>query len=293
MGAPVGLIGLGAIGLPLAENLIAKGFEVHGFRRSAMHELERAGGRPAASPRAIAEACDVIVTVLPEYKDVREVLEGPSGALRAGRKDLVVVELSTLAMKEKDALRAAVEAAGGAMLDAPISGVPKMVKDRAGIVFASGDKNTFDRVKPALDGMTDKAFYLGAFGVGTTMKFVANTLVGIHILATAEAMALGVKAGLDPDVIVKVLSPSAATSLQFQVRSPMMAQRKYNPVLAPHPLLIKDLDKITEFARDLGCPAPLLRVAHEYFTRAGRSEWRDTDVASIFEIVAKEAGVNR
>src|SRR3989442_11206072 len=112
MGAPVGLIGLGAIGLPLAENLIAKGFEVHGFRRSAMHELERAGGRPSASPRAIAEACDVIVTVLPEYEDVREVLEGPSGALRAGRKDLVVVELSTLAMKEKGALRAAVEAAG-------------------------------------------------------------------------------------------------------------------------------------------------------------------------------------
>ena len=291
MGAPVGLIGLGAIGLPLAENLIAKGFEVHGYRRSPMHELERVGGHPAASPKAIAEACDVIVTVLPEYKDVREVLEGPNGALRAGRKDLVVVELSTLAMKEKDALRAAVEAAGGTLLDAPISGVPRMVKDRAGIVFASGDRAAFDRVKPALDGMTDKAFYLGAFGVGTKMKFVANTLVGIHILATAEAMALGVKAGLDPDVMVKVLSPSGATSLQFQVRSPMMAQRKYDPVLAPHPLLVKDLDKITEFAKDLGCPSPLLRVAHEYFTRAGQSEWRDTDVASIFEIVAREAGV--
>ena len=293
MSAPVGLIGLGAIGLPLAENLIGKGFEVHGYRRSAMHEFERAGGRPARSPRAIAEACDVIVTVLPEYKDVREVLEGPNGALGAGRKDLVVVELSTLAMKEKEALRAAVEAAGGAMLDAPISGVPRMVRDRAGIVFASGDKGAFDRSKPALDGMTDKAFYLGAFGVGTKMKFVANTLVGIHILATAEAMALGVKAGLDPDVMVKVLSPSGATSLQFQVRSPMMAQRKYDPVLAPHSLLIKDLDKITEFARELGCPAPLLRVAHDYFTRAGQTEWRETDVASIFEIVAKEAGVTR
>lgn len=287
----VGLIGLGAIGLPLAVNLIGKGFEVHGYRRSAMREFEGVGGRPAASPRAIGEACDVILTVLPTYQDVQEVLEGPHGALRSGRKGLVIVELSTLAMKEKEALRAAIEGAGSIMLDSPLSGVPKMVKDRAAIIFASGDKGAWERFKPVFDGMSDKAFYLGPFGVGTKMKFVANTLVGIHILATAEAMALGVRAGLDSELMVKVLSPSGATSLQFQVRAPLMAQRKYEPVLAPHPMLVKDLVKITEFAEDLGCPAPLLHVARDYFKRAGESEWRDTDVASIFEIVAKEAGV--
>jgi len=291
----VGLIGLGAIGLPLAVNFVAKSFEVHGYRRSPMPELQGVGGRPAASPRAIAEACDVIVTVLPTYDNVREVLEGsasrPDGVLRSGRKGLVILELSTLAMKEKEALRALVEGAGSIMLDAPLSGVPKMVQDRASIIFASGDKAAFDRVKPVFDAMTDKAFYLGPFGVGTKMKFVANTLVGIHILATAEAMALGVKAGLDPELMVKVLSPSGGTSLQFQVRAPLMAQRKYEPVLAPHPLLIKDLDKITQFADELDCPAPLVHVAREYFQRACESEWRDKDVASIFEIVAQQTGV--
>lgn len=287
----VGLIGLGAIGLPLATNLIAKGFEVHGYRRSPMHEFKGVGGHPAASPKAIAEACDVVVTVLPTYEAVREVLEGSNGALRSERQRLVIVELSTLAVKEKEALRAAVEGAGSTMLDAPLSGVPKMVSDRASIIFASGDKAAYDRVKPVLDGMTDKAFYLGPFGVGTKMKFAANTLVGIHILATAEAMALGVKAGLDPELMVKVLSPSGGTSLQFQVRAPLMAQRKYEPVLAPHPLLAKDLVKIAQFAAELGCPAPLTRLARDYFQRACDSEWRDKDVASIFEIVMEEAGL--
>src|SRR3989442_13289836 len=281
MSARVGVIGLGAIGLPLAVNLIGKGFEVHGYRRSPMDELKGVGGQPAASPRTMAEACDVIVTALPAYEDVREVLDGPRGALRAGRKDLVVIELSTLAMKEKEALRATVEGAGGVMLDAPLSGIPQMVKDRAAIVFASGDQAAWDRCKPVFDGMTDRAFFLGPFGVGTKMKFVANTLVGIHILAAAEAMALGVKAGLDAHLIVKLLSPSAASSLQFQVRAPMMAQRTYEPVLAPHPLLVKDLVKIAQFADELGSSAPLLHVARDYFTKACDTEWRGKDRASI------------
>ena len=291
MSVPVGLIGLGAIGLPLAVNLIGKGFEVHGYRRSPMHEFHSVGGHPAASPKAIAEACDVILTALPTYEDVREVLEGPNGALRSGRKGLVIIELSTLAMKEKEALRAAADGAGCIMLDSPLSGVPKMVKDRAAIIFASGDKAAYDRFKEVFDGMSDKAFYLGPFGVGTKMKFAANTLVGIHILATAEAMALGIKAGLDSELMVKVLSPSGGTSLQFQVRAPLMAQRKYDPVLAPHTLLIKDLIKIAQFADELGCPAPLTHLARDYFQRACDSEWRDKDVASIFEIVAQEAGL--
>ena len=287
----VGLIGLGAIGLPLAANFIARGFEVHGYRRSPMHELEGIGGCPAASPRAVGEACDVVVTVLPSYTDVQEVLDGPQGVLRSGRANLVIVELSTLAVREKESLRAAVEKAGSVMLDAPLSGVPKMVKDRVAIVFASGDKAAYDRATPVFDAMTDKSFYLGPFGVGTKMKLAAQTLVGIHILATAEAMALGIKAGLDRDTMVKVLSPSAASSLQFQVRAPLMAQKRYEPALAPHPLLIKDLVKITEFADELGCPTPLTRVARDYFQRACDSEWRDKDVASIFEIVAAEAGL--
>lgn len=291
MADKVGLIGLGAIGFPLAVNLIAKGFEVHGYRRGAMAEFADAGGRPAASPRAIGEACDVVLTVLPSYEDVRAVLDSANGVLRAGRKNLILVELSTLAMREKEALASAAERAGSVLLDSPLSGVPRMVKERTAIIFASGDKAAYERAKPVFDGMSDKAFYLGAFGTGSKMKFVANALVGIHILAAAEAMALGIKAGLDAALMVKVLTPSAGGSLQFQVRAPLMAERRYDPVLAPHTVLGKDLQTIARFADDLGCPAPLTHTARDYFKRAYESDLKSKDVASIFEIVAAEAGL--
>jgi 3-hydroxyisobutyrate dehydrogenase-like beta-hydroxyacid dehydrogenase len=291
MSTKVGLIGLGAIGHPLAVNLLAKGFEVHGYRRGAMDAFVRAGGTPAASPRAIGESCDVILTVLPRYEDVREVLEGPAGVFASGRKGLVIVELGTLALPQKEALRAAAERAGGTLLDSPLSGVPKMVESRAAIIFASGDKAAYERFKPVFDGLSDKAFYLGPFGTGTKMKFVANALVGIHILAAAEAMALGIKAGLDRDLMVKVLTPSAGGSLQFQVRAPLMAERRYDPVLAPHTVLGKDLVTIAEFADQLGCPAPLTHAARDYFKRALESALKDKDVASVFELVAAESGL--
>jgi 3-hydroxyisobutyrate dehydrogenase len=287
----VGLIGLGAIGLPLAVNLIGKGFEVRGYRRGAMDGFRAIGGIPAASPKDVARECDVVLTVLPSYADIEQVLSGPDGVLAAKRANLVLVELSTLALGDKERLRAAVEATGGKMLDSPLSGVPRMVQQRAAVIFASGDQAAYERCKPVFDGMSDKAFYLGAFGVGSKMKFVANALVAIHILAAAEAMALGAKAGLDPELMVKLLSPSAGTSLQFQVRAPMMAQRKYDPVLAPNSVMGKDLPTIVAFAEELGCPAPLTHTAWDYFRRAQSGEMRDTDVASIYDIVARECGL--
>jgi 3-hydroxyisobutyrate dehydrogenase-like beta-hydroxyacid dehydrogenase len=284
----VGLIGLGAIGHPLAVNMIAKGIEVHGYRRSSMDAFTAIGGKPAASPRALGETCDIVLTCLPHEHNVENVLFGDDGVLASGRKGLPVVDLSTLPVPNKEANLAKVEAAGCDLLDSPISGVPNMVADRAGIIFASGRKEVFDTHKDVFDGMSDKAFYLGAYGTGTKMKFVANTLVSIHILAAAEALALGVKAGLDRELMVKVLSPSAGSSLQFQVRAPLMMQRKYDPVLAPTSLMSKDIPQFVKFAEDLGCPTPLLHVANEYYTRALDTEWAETDVASIIELVAED-----
>lgn len=290
MATKVGLIGLGAIGHPLAVNLIDRGFDVVGYRRSAMDAFVAAGGTPASSPRAIGETCDIVLTVLPAADAVEEVLGGADGVLAAGRPGLTIVELSTLQMSEKETLRDMVEAAGSTMLDSPLSGVPQMVRDRAAIIFASGDKAAYDKHQTVFEGMSDKAFYLGAFGVGSKMKFVANALVGIHILAAAEAMAMGIKAGLDRDLLVKVLSPSAGSSLQFQVRAPLMAERKYDPVLAPNTILGKDLQTIAKFAEELGCAAPLTKVARDYYKRALDTEWATKDVASIIELVAEDNG---
>lgn len=287
----VGIVGLGSIGLPIAANIMAKGFEVHGYRRSAMDAFAAAGGRPSASPKAMADACDVIVTVLPDLAAVEEAICGPNGILASGRKGLTIIELSTLPMSGKQALADKVAAAGCTLMDCPISGVPQMIKERAGILFVSGPKPAFEAAKDVFDGVTDKVFYLGEFGAGTKMKFIANSLVSIHILAAAEALALGVKAGLDRDLMVKVLTPSAAGSLQFQVRAPLMMQKKYEPVLAATSILSHDVPMFTQFADELGCEVPLLRVAEDYYKRALGTEWENKDVASIIEIVAEANGM--
>lgn len=288
MACKVGLIGLGAIGHPLAVNMIGKGLEVHGYRRSSMDAFVAAGGKAAASPKALAETCDIVITVLPGEHEVEAVVFGDDGLLSAGRKGLAIVDLSTLPIGDKESIRDRVEAAGSDFLDSPISGVPQMVSDRAGIIFASGPKAAYEKYKDVFDAMSDKAFYLGEFGTGTKMKFIANTLVSIHILAAAEALALGVKAGLDRDLMVKVLTPSAGSSLQFQVRAPLMMKQQYEPVLAPTAILSQDVPQFVKFAEDLECPTPLLHAASAYYARAVGTQWEHKDCAAIIELVAED-----
>lgn len=284
----VGLIGLGSIGHPLAVNMIAKGLEVHGYRRSPMTEFAAAGGKPAASPKAVAEACDIIAMVLPGEHETQEVLFGAQGLLASGRKGLIIIDLSTYPLGEKEAFATRVQEAGSSMMDCPLSGVPSMVAARNGIIFASGEKYAFEKSKHVFEGMSDKFFYLGKFGDGLKMKFVANTLVSIHILAAAEALAMGVSAGLDRELMVKVLSPSAATSLQFQVRAPLMMKKQYEPVLAATSVLSKDVPMFIEFAKAMGASTPLLEVAEKFYSRALGTPWESKDVASIIELYAQD-----
>jgi putative dehydrogenase len=287
----VGLIGLGAIGLPAAKNLIERGFQVHGYRRSNMAEFADAGGKPAASPRDLAKQCQVIITCLPDAKAVDEAIAGPNGVLSAGRKGLVIVELSTLKLSDKERMRDLVAQANGMLLDAPLSGLPNMVKQRTAVIFVSGDQQAYETAKPALEGITDKALHLGEFGVGTKMKFAANLLVGVHILATAEVLAMSTKAKLPLEQVIKILSPSAATSFQFQARAPMMAQKNWETALASVGLFLKDMDTIAGFADEMGCPAPLIHTVRDYYARAVDQGLGEKDVAAVYAVVAKESGI--
>jgi 3-hydroxyisobutyrate dehydrogenase-like beta-hydroxyacid dehydrogenase len=256
-----------------------------------MDEFAAAGGRPAKSPRELAAQCSVIFTCLPNADALVEVITGPSGILAAGRRDVVVVDLSMLKLSDKERMRDAMARGNGSLLDAPLSGLPRMVKERTAVIFTSGDKGVYEIAKPALDGITDKALYLGEFGVGSKMKFAANLLVGVHILVAAETLALSAKAGLPLDQVIKVLSPSAASSLQFQVRAPMMAQQNWDTALASVTLFLKDLETIAGFADEIGCPAPLIHTVRDYYARAVEQGLGDKDVAAVYAVVAKESGV--
>lgn len=287
----VGMIGLGQIGLPIATNLMKAGFEVTGYRRGDKSALVAAGGKAAATAREVAEQCEIVVSCLPDSAALESIVSGPEGLAAAKKRDLILIELSTLPIPVKEAQANALKQANGIMLDCAISGVPRMVQNRQGVVFVSGDRAAYDQSKPVLDGFSEKVFFLGPFGFGTKIKLIANHLVSLNIMATAEAMALGLKAGIPGELLVNALKDGAGGSLQFQVRAAVMANRGWDTVMAPTKMLVKDIDLIEELSEQLGCPVPMLNTAHRYYDEAMKGGYADKDVASLFAVLAKHANL--
>lgn len=293
MRGAVGLIGIGAIGLPVAVNLMAAGYAVHGYRRSAMDDFIAAGGRPAACPRDVALACDTVISCVNTAQAAEELLAGPEGVLAAGREDLVVIEMNTINLPCKEGFKAAVDAAGGTLLDSPILGVPGAVAARKAVIFVSGDRGAYERVRGVYDAITERASYVGPFGNGLKMKYVANTLVGVHIAVAGEAMALARKAGVPHETVMEMLAGTASSSFQFDARAPMMAKGAWRPALASHTVLEKDLSIIEEFADSIGCVLPLLATASAYYRRSMAEGRGQEDCASIYDVILRDCGIDQ
>ncbi len=291
MGESVGVIGLGQIGLPVARMLMDRGFEVHGYRRSAMADFTAAGGIAEESAAAVARGCRIIISCIPGDEALADVISGPQGIISAGQAGRIVVELSTTSLPSRDRQLAALKAAGSTMLDCPLSGIPKSVEARAAVLFASGAEQDFEAARHVLEGFTDKAFYCGEFGVGSRLKYVANFLVSIHIGAAAEAVALGVKAGLDPELVVRVLAPGPASSFQFTARGPLMAERNYEPIQSATSMLDKGINVIADFMASVGFESAMFGAAAARVRKAVELGYGEVDVAAVFEAAAHDAGI--
>ena len=289
--ATVGMIGLGQIGLPLAQSLIAAGHSVVGYRRGDKSELVALGGIAGNTARAVAEKCHIILSCLPDAAALEAVVSGQDGIASGPCNGRVVVELSTVAVEAKERQAAALQARGARMLDGAISGVPRMVRERQGVIYISGALDDYQTVKPVLDAVSFKVLHFGAFGNATKAKLTTNMLVGLHILAAAEAMVFGLKAGLPADLLVDAIKDGAGSSLQFRVRAPVMAARTWDTVMGSTSMLMKDLKLISEVGERLGCPLPLHTAAERIYQAAMQSGYAETDVASVFAIVAERAGI--
>src|SRR6266508_3195751 len=209
----VGVIGLGKMGLPIAQNLMDRGFTVVGYRRSGTGELAALGGTGAQSPAEVASASDVLLSILPDVAALREVLLGPQGTMTKLRPGTVHVEMSTLDVAEKSALRDRVRESGGDLLDCPISGTPAMVRPRAATTFVSGEKASVDAV---------------------------------HTVATAEAMLLARRSGLDLELVQRTLDDSIAASAIWQRRGPLVRERRWTPAPGPIVTLHHILEQIED-----------------------------------------------
>ena len=223
----IGIVGLGIMGGAIARNLLASGMQVRGYDvDTARFEALKPNGVATKSAGDAAQGADVVLTSLPSIKALDETV---ASLLAAKATGLVVAELSTLPIEVKEKARAALAGGGITLLDCPLSGTGAQAVTRDLAVYASGERAAYDRAEPVFCGFARATHYLGAFGNGSKMKFIANLLVAVHNVASAEAMVLGMKAGLDPDTIVKVIASGAGNSRVFELRAPLMASGDYAP----------------------------------------------------------------
>lgn len=288
----VGIIGLGIMGGAIAANLVKRGFAVRGYdiAPAALDRLRANGGTPVTTPAEAAQGVAVVLTSLPSAKALEDTVKALA---EKAPRDLVVCELSTFAIADKDKARKGLAKAGMTLLDCPLSGTGSQAEAGDLVVFASGDRAAYDRIVHVFPGFSRVHSYLGAFGNGSKMKFVANLLVAIHNVASAEAMVLGMKAGLDPDDIVRVISSGAGNSRVFELRAPLMAKNRYKPATMKNDVWTKDLKVIGEFAKSLKVDTPLFGRIAALNKEVIKLGYGDSDTAAVCALLEKRAKVKR
>lgn len=285
----IGMIGIGQLGLPIAINLIEAGYKVVGFRRTGREEFGARGGYALESPAEVTREADILLLCLPCEKAQLEVLQGPNGVLEALRPGQIVIELSTYSKAFKLEQAKRIQEFGGRVLESEVSGSPPMVAQRKASLYLGGSAALIEECKPVLDAITANHFHIGEFGSAVAMKLIANYLLSIHILAAAEAMNLGAKAGFDPHLVAEVIKHGAGSSTMFTIRAPMMAARDFKQAIGPFVTLKKYLDLGREMADEVGAASPLFSVAAPYFYRAIDSDICDEDAAAVIKLLEAES----
>jgi L-threonate 2-dehydrogenase len=288
----VGIIGLGIMGSAMSANLVGAGFSILGYdvlarRRS---ELVRIGGRAARSARDLGRRTAIVITSLPSSAALLEVAAELGAAMQP---EQIVVETSTLPIATKEQARKGLAMRGITLLDCPLSGTGAQARTKDLVVYASGQRRAYRRCIPVFEGFARANFFLGPFGAGSKMKFLANLLVAIHNVSTAEAFVLGLKAGLDPATMVKVLGDGAGSSRMLQIRGPMMVRNDYRDATMKVGVWQKDMRIIAEFARELDCPTPLFAATTSIYNAAMAQGFAESDTASVCAVLESWAKAHR
>ncbi len=295
MDQKIGMIGIGIMGSAMSANLLKAGYEVIGYDvvPQQLDGLIRQGGSRAGSCREVAEQADVVITSLPSSEALQQVVSAEDGLAAAQKKDLIVIETSTLTLEAKQSAHDALNAVGVALLDCPLSGTGAQAVKKDIVVYASGNQTACEHCDAIFNGFSRANYYVGEFGMGTKMKLVANLLVTIHNVSAAEAFVLGMKAGLDPEMLLKAVSDGGGTSRMFEVRGPLMVAGKYEKATMKVDMHQKDINIISEFAKKLDCPTPMLSTAAQIYTAALAKGRAKQDTASVCTVLEEMAGIKR
>jgi L-threonate 2-dehydrogenase len=278
----VGFIGLGSMGLPMAKNLVARGFAVRGFdiRPAAIDSLVEAGGTRATTPADAADGANVLVLMVVNAAQAEAVLfEG--GALSALLSGGTVVLMATCPPSAVERIAAHTVEAGRSFIDAPVSGGVVGARAATLTIMAAAPRATFEAAKPVLDALGDKIFHVGERpGQGATVKTINQLLCGVHIAVAAEAFSLAGKADIDQRVLLEILSGSAASSWMLKDRGPRILQDA-PPVTSAVDIFVKDLGIVLEAGRDIKAALPLAAGAHQMFLAASGQGYGEADDSQV------------
>ena len=288
MAQPIGILGLGGIGGTAARLLLRAGYGVCAVDRASAQWLPGAGGELVSDAKKLSQATDIVIVALASEEAVEDAYLCANGLVAGGRDGLIVADMGTFSVANKERIKAAFDPTGTAMLDTPISGTPMAMETGRAVIMRSGEEAACETVRPVLEVLAPKCPYVGDFGTGMKLKFVLNSLVAGHAVLAAEALLMGMRSGLEAEQIIEVVKTSVATSTQFELRAPVMAARNWEPG-APARLVHKDLHYIVDHAAGLGVPAPITGIAAHYFDKLGEMGRLDDELAAVFEALESDA----
>ncbi|GAC1350716.1 MAG: NAD(P)-dependent oxidoreductase [Ktedonobacteraceae bacterium] len=293
----IGFIGIGVMGRPMTLNLLKAGHHVAIFARHPdkpeVQEVLHAGARLAPSPRAVAMASEMVITMVPNSMQVEEVVAGPQGIFEGARKGMIIIDMSTIAPSVSRKLAEAARARGVHFLDAPVSGGSQGAVNGTLTIMTGGEREIFEQARPVLEAMGKKEniFHVGPHGSGEVVKIVNNILCGAIAAAIAESFVLGVKAGADTETMAKIIGVSSGASWQLANQFPL---RAFNGSFQPGfmtDLLHKDLGLALDLAAENQTPVAMTALTRQMYEMARAAGYGREDYTSLLKVLEGMAGV--
>lgn len=288
----LGFVGLGKMGRPMTLNLLKAGHEivVHNRSRGVVDELAGEGAMPAASPREVGEAAEIVMTCLPTTEAVEEVYSGPQGLLGSARAGQVLIDHSTVSPDHSRRQYEAAKRAGAAFLDAPVSGGPAGATAGTLTIMIGGDAEAVARARPVFEAMGKNIHHLGGPGAGSIIKLTNQLLVAIHTAASVEAAIFAVKAGGDPQMVKEVIGTSFGGSAMLNRNIPLFLERKFEGG-TPVNLILKDLNLIGEVVDQLQLRTLMVSQARQVFAEGRAAGLGNLDMSALVQALERLSGV--
>ncbi len=293
----VGFIGIGGMGSRMAGRLLAAGYDltVYNRNRERVRPLEQCGAKVASTLGQLASSSDIVLSSLADDAAVESVMVGPDGALAAARPGTIFLEMSTVSPGTSRRLYELARRKGVSVLDAPVSGSTPQAEQGQLVIFVGGEEAVYGRCRPILGVLGKASFYMGSSGSGATMKLCVNALLGLGMQALAEAIALGLKAGLERERFLEVLGGTSVLSPSQKSKLENARTGEYSATF-PLRLMSKDFGLILDRARELSVPMPATVAAQQvYIAENARQSLtgRDEDFSSVIRSMEQAARVRR